>query len=229
MGWPRGGEWLTLLMMLLATCSRDLVGRCKASEFPERECCDPIYPLPEPTSRMPTLPTPTGGKSGEYIYVSFAFRTRSRRPTTRGALTTLSFIGGRDSAALARKSTKIIIFKICAVLPLQNLRKKRYGDPEAAAQILRSCGSETAFSKQRLRYGDLPIDKYILHCIEVFHNSACSNYVPLHEILKKSENKRFTPSTPEVAGIDEKAETNLSQSRTLENTTARRKRLASRA
>ncbi|KAK0086054.1 hypothetical protein PV325_003967 [Microctonus aethiopoides] len=35
-----------------------------ASEFPERECCDPIYPIPEPTSRAPSAPTPTG-RSGE--------------------------------------------------------------------------------------------------------------------------------------------------------------------
>lgn len=37
-----------------------------ASEFPERECCDPIYPIPEPTSKAPSAPTPTG-RSGECI------------------------------------------------------------------------------------------------------------------------------------------------------------------
>ncbi|XP_015594645.1 uncharacterized protein LOC107267434 isoform X8 [Cephus cinctus] len=38
----------------------------EASEFPERECCDPIYPLPEPTSKAPSAPTPTG-RSGTNI------------------------------------------------------------------------------------------------------------------------------------------------------------------
>lgn len=46
------------LLMILSLAFRWL----DASEFPERECCDPIYP-PEPTNRLPTLPTPTG-KSG---------------------------------------------------------------------------------------------------------------------------------------------------------------------
>ncbi|XP_011307009.1 uncharacterized protein [Fopius arisanus] len=42
-----------------------------ASEFPERECCDPIYPIPEPTSRAPSAPTPTG-RSGSNIKTAVA-------------------------------------------------------------------------------------------------------------------------------------------------------------
>ncbi|XP_058795119.1 uncharacterized protein LOC131666463 isoform X1 [Phymastichus coffea] len=52
---------LPLLPLLLAvTWPRGSL----ASEYPERECCDPIYPLLGPTNRMmPTVPTTTG-KSG---------------------------------------------------------------------------------------------------------------------------------------------------------------------
>ena len=33
---------------------------CECSEFPERECCDPIYPLiPDPEPLPPALPTTT--------------------------------------------------------------------------------------------------------------------------------------------------------------------------
>ncbi|XP_048510940.1 uncharacterized protein LOC105684340 isoform X3 [Athalia rosae] len=42
-----------------------------ASEFPERECCDPVYPIPEPTSRAPSAPTPTG-RSGPNIKTAVA-------------------------------------------------------------------------------------------------------------------------------------------------------------
>ncbi|XP_078047616.1 glial cell line-derived neurotrophic family receptor-like [Augochlora pura] len=41
--------------------------RCtRASEFPERECCDLIYPIQEPTGRSTSAPTPTG-RSGSDI------------------------------------------------------------------------------------------------------------------------------------------------------------------
>ncbi|XP_029033944.1 uncharacterized protein LOC114871774 isoform X2 [Osmia bicornis bicornis] len=41
--------------------------RCtRASEFPERECCDLIFPIPEPTGRSTSAPTPTG-RSGSDI------------------------------------------------------------------------------------------------------------------------------------------------------------------
>ncbi|XP_023317878.1 uncharacterized protein LOC106656465 [Trichogramma pretiosum] len=43
---------LLLLMMMMCVV--------EASEFPERECCDPIYPMPDPTSRLPNVPSPTG-------------------------------------------------------------------------------------------------------------------------------------------------------------------------
>lgn len=45
--------------------------RCtRASEFPERECCDLIFPIPEPTGRSTSAPTPTG-RSGESSFASF--------------------------------------------------------------------------------------------------------------------------------------------------------------
>ncbi|KAL7287310.1 hypothetical protein TKK_0018434 [Trichogramma kaykai] len=47
-----------MLLLLMMTCV------VEASEFPERECCDPIYPMPDPTSRLPNVPSPTG-KTGE--------------------------------------------------------------------------------------------------------------------------------------------------------------------
>ncbi|KYN20302.1 hypothetical protein ALC57_07206 [Trachymyrmex cornetzi] len=43
----------TLLVALSCCCAR-------ASEFPERECCDLPYPIPEPTGRSTSAPTPTG-------------------------------------------------------------------------------------------------------------------------------------------------------------------------
>lgn len=47
------------LVLLFCCC------RCtRASEFPERECCDLIFPIPEPTGRSTSAPTPTG-RSGE--------------------------------------------------------------------------------------------------------------------------------------------------------------------
>lgn len=47
------------LILLFCCC------RCtRASEFPERECCDLIFPIPEPTGRSTSAPTPTG-RSGE--------------------------------------------------------------------------------------------------------------------------------------------------------------------
>ncbi|XP_076391662.1 glial cell line-derived neurotrophic family receptor-like isoform X4 [Megachile rotundata] len=46
--------------------------RCtRASEFPERECCDLIFPIPEPTGRSTSAPTPTG-RSGSDIKVPVA-------------------------------------------------------------------------------------------------------------------------------------------------------------
>lgn len=52
----------TLLVALSCCCAR-------ASEFPERECCDLPYPIPEPTGRSTSAPTPTGrsGKSSRGI------------------------------------------------------------------------------------------------------------------------------------------------------------------
>lgn len=47
------------LVVLFCCC------RCtRASEFPERECCDLIFPIPEPTGRSTSAPTPTG-RSGK--------------------------------------------------------------------------------------------------------------------------------------------------------------------
>ncbi|XP_034944685.1 uncharacterized protein Gfrl [Chelonus insularis] len=57
---------LHLLLFVLITTN--LVD---ASEFPERECCDPIYPIPEPTSKVPSVPAPTG-KSGSNIKIAQA-------------------------------------------------------------------------------------------------------------------------------------------------------------
>ncbi|XP_053994939.1 uncharacterized protein LOC128890863 isoform X3 [Hylaeus anthracinus] len=46
--------------------------RCaRASEFPERECCDLVFPIPEPTGRSTSAPTPTG-RSGSDIKVPVA-------------------------------------------------------------------------------------------------------------------------------------------------------------
>lgn len=52
----------TLLVALSCCCAR-------ASEFPERECCDLPYPIPEPTGRSTSAPTPTGrsGKSSRGV------------------------------------------------------------------------------------------------------------------------------------------------------------------
>lgn len=49
---------LTMLLVALSCCC------ARASEFPERECCDLPYPIPEPTGRSTSAPTPTG-RSGE--------------------------------------------------------------------------------------------------------------------------------------------------------------------
>lgn len=49
---------LTMLLVALLSCC------ARASEFPERECCDLIFPIPEPTGRSTSAPTPTG-RSGE--------------------------------------------------------------------------------------------------------------------------------------------------------------------
>ncbi|XP_061943273.1 uncharacterized protein LOC107993599 isoform X4 [Apis cerana] len=54
------------LVLLFCCC------RCtRASEFPERECCDLIFPIPEPTGRSTSAPTPTG-RSGSDIKVPVA-------------------------------------------------------------------------------------------------------------------------------------------------------------
>ncbi|XP_017888282.1 uncharacterized protein LOC108629870 isoform X3 [Ceratina calcarata] len=51
------------LVVLFCCC------RCtRASEFPERECCDLIFPIPEPTGKSTSAPTPTG-RSGSDIKV----------------------------------------------------------------------------------------------------------------------------------------------------------------
>ncbi|XP_063220108.1 uncharacterized protein LOC134529683 isoform X3 [Bacillus rossius redtenbacheri] len=60
----RGPPWWLLLGLVLA----------QASEFPERECCDPIYPLPAPpasTTPYPSAATPTG-RSGPNIKTAVA-------------------------------------------------------------------------------------------------------------------------------------------------------------
>lgn len=51
-----------------------LVINVKCSEFPERECCDPIYPNPDPepsppsqpTSNLPSSPASPLGRSGMF-------------------------------------------------------------------------------------------------------------------------------------------------------------------
>jgi hypothetical protein len=56
-----GSFFLGLGLLASAVC------RILASEFPERECCDPVYPLPAPpasTTPYPSAATPTG-RSGE--------------------------------------------------------------------------------------------------------------------------------------------------------------------
>lgn len=50
---------LTMVLVALSCCC------ARASEFPERECCDLPYPIPEPTGRSTSAPTPTG-RSGKY-------------------------------------------------------------------------------------------------------------------------------------------------------------------
>ncbi|KAH0540537.1 hypothetical protein KQX54_018169 [Cotesia glomerata] len=52
---------LPVLLVLFTLIAENFVA---ASEFPERECCDPIYPIPEPTSKAPSVPTPTGRSEG---------------------------------------------------------------------------------------------------------------------------------------------------------------------
>lgn len=54
----------TLGLVLLVWCG--LAGWTLASEFPERECCDPVYPPPIPTVPSSSVATPTG-RSGETI------------------------------------------------------------------------------------------------------------------------------------------------------------------
>ncbi|XP_066602969.1 uncharacterized protein [Prorops nasuta] len=59
---PRGVATPSTLAaaLILLVCST------RASEFPERECCDLIFPIPEPTGRSTSAPTPTG-RSGSDI------------------------------------------------------------------------------------------------------------------------------------------------------------------
>ncbi|XP_076177937.1 glial cell line-derived neurotrophic family receptor-like isoform X3 [Ptiloglossa arizonensis] len=54
-------------LVVLSCCSRC----ARASEFPERECCDLIFPIPEPTGKFTSAPTPTG-RSGSDIKVPVA-------------------------------------------------------------------------------------------------------------------------------------------------------------
>ncbi|XP_076244950.1 glial cell line-derived neurotrophic family receptor-like isoform X2 [Calliopsis andreniformis] len=54
-------------LVVLSCCCRCT----RASEFPERECCDLIFPIPEPTGRSTSAPTPTG-RSGSDIKASVA-------------------------------------------------------------------------------------------------------------------------------------------------------------
>ncbi|XP_025155019.1 uncharacterized protein LOC105191889 isoform X4 [Harpegnathos saltator] len=61
---PQLAALTMLLVALLSCCAR-------ASEFPERECCDLIFPIPEPTGRSTSAPTPTG-RSGSGIKVPVA-------------------------------------------------------------------------------------------------------------------------------------------------------------
>ncbi|XP_074095255.1 glial cell line-derived neurotrophic family receptor-like [Cotesia typhae] len=57
-----------VLLVLFKLIAENFVA---ASEFPERECCDPIYPIPEPTSKAPSVPTPTG-RSGPNVKTAVA-------------------------------------------------------------------------------------------------------------------------------------------------------------
>ena len=63
-------RWQLLKLLLLMIGCLNRWG--ETSEFPERECCDPIYPVPDPTSRLPTVPAPTG-KSGKFLLFFFFF------------------------------------------------------------------------------------------------------------------------------------------------------------
>ncbi|XP_043256907.1 uncharacterized protein LOC122399910 isoform X2 [Colletes gigas] len=58
---------LAAALFVLSCCSRC----ARTSEFPERECCDLIFPIPEPTGRSTSAPTPTG-RSGSDIKVPVA-------------------------------------------------------------------------------------------------------------------------------------------------------------
>ncbi|KYN31676.1 hypothetical protein ALC56_13815 [Trachymyrmex septentrionalis] len=60
----------TLLVALSCCCAR-------ASEFPERECCDLPYPIPEPTGRSTSAPTPTG-RSGKVCNHQKMFSSKQR-------------------------------------------------------------------------------------------------------------------------------------------------------
>ena len=51
------------------------------SEFPERECCDPIYPIPEPTSKAPSVSTPTGRSGESRCYTIFIERLKLTEET----------------------------------------------------------------------------------------------------------------------------------------------------
>lgn len=66
---------LTTLLVALSCCC------CcaRASEFPERECCDLPYPIPEPTGRSTSAPTPTG-RSGE-LFSQRLLKLRDGRPS----------------------------------------------------------------------------------------------------------------------------------------------------
>ena len=47
-------QWFYIFLLIFSTSDKT----AKCSEFPERECCDPIYP-PEPEPIPPALPTTT--------------------------------------------------------------------------------------------------------------------------------------------------------------------------
>lgn len=59
-------SWSFLLLLLLWCCRNG----CRGSEFPERECCDPIYPVTTSTTPAPPLAnTDPPGKTGKTLFV----------------------------------------------------------------------------------------------------------------------------------------------------------------
>lgn len=59
--WRYLGVWRVVGVMLLAT----MVG---GSEFPERECCDPVYPPNTATTAAAPVTPPVSKSAGEFLY-----------------------------------------------------------------------------------------------------------------------------------------------------------------